>query len=264
MLLLSSILILAGAPTGGDELAQVIASGFRQSLKPVIGPNGEHHSLKRAADGAAMMVSWHIAKSAATKAIKNFTQSHFGAASGQPSQSSISGIPLGDAYFSNTSEGARSQEAIAGRFICRIRVLYKPTRREPPVTWSAGQAEADSILLERFVREKLGKDLGASFEDFRPVIVHGTSCQDTLKSDSGVVYVRMQEWVHAYGYTVTVNPATLAMDLVGNNRNLRFVMLAKSYRKGSEWRPMLGNTYPVLRDGNWYVPLDAMEASIRN
>ena len=225
-------------------------------------PFNYDRSLSRESDSSGLMIGMfqHATVRKASSGLKNAA---YGAAGYLPSVS-FSGVLLGDQVFSHRRDGATVLLARAGVYTSHVKVLYSKTSAEigRGVRRNANSG-ADAVLLERFTREKLGRLHGDTFAGAESVTINGTSVRDTARSPDGVIYIRLQPWAQARGIAYTVDADELTADLTVGGATTRLLMLAPQTRRGGTWSDLNGRVYPVLRNGNWYVPYLAFESITR-
>jgi hypothetical protein len=169
-----------------------------------------------------------------------------------------SGLSIGACTRRYTSANAASIECYDGKFLVIVRIHYRGRSTRPADGYNSADPAGDRIACEGIARRVLARARGLEAVAATTVTV-GSASVPALTGSRGDVLVELRSYCLARGLSLTMNARQSTASFQSGSRTVIVPLAANRIKGGSAWYS--SQDISVMRNGQWYVPLNALSSA---
>lgn len=174
------------------------------------------------------------------------------------SYAGFSEFPIGTNTRRYASGGGNGLDTYEGTYFVQIQTAYKGSGARGNVTWNATDREGDKVACEGLARRCLARLQNLDARTASNVTV-GAASLPSVQGSRGDRLVPLSAYCAARNVALSVNQRQGTASFTANGRLVVVPLAAHRIKAGSQWYD--SNDISILRNGQWYVPLTAIEGA---
>lgn len=167
---------------------------------------------------------------------------------------SMSGLPLGRVSYHSPHGRYIYLDVRTNNETVKVTLSYTAKFRNGKLDLPPGLFESDSAFVEGQVRRALSRLIGLRVTESKRLAFNGRGSDGF--SREGVDYVKLDDWLNAYGLTASRNEQAGTAFWRSGSKQVLLALGADKIKIGSDWRPL--GAYPIMKGQTWYVPIQEM------